>query len=103
MAPTSSIRKRWAPPAALPAWLAWIGGLGFSLMVGALADTVGYGPLFGLLGAFDLIGATLLILLIRGQSQEERAARQMQHHLSASHGVDTDVHAASSPLRAPGA
>ncbi|MEF9413500.1 MULTISPECIES: MFS transporter [Ralstonia solanacearum species complex] len=64
---------------------AWIGGLGFSLMVGALADTVGYGPLFGLLGAFDLIGATLLILLIRGQSQEERAARQMQHHLSASH------------------
>uniref|UniRef100_A0A809DW92 MFS transporter n=1 Tax=Ralstonia solanacearum TaxID=305 RepID=A0A809DW92_RALSL len=64
---------------------AWIGGLGFSLMVGALADTVGYGPLFGLLGAFDLIGATLLILLIRGQSQEERAARQMQHTLSASH------------------
>ncbi|QOK97189.1 MFS transporter [Ralstonia pseudosolanacearum] len=64
---------------------AWTGGLGFSLMVGALADTVGYGPLFGLLGAFDLIGATLLILLIRGQSQEERAARQMQHHLSASH------------------
>ncbi len=64
---------------------AWIGGLGFSLMVGALADTVGYGPLFGLLGAFDLIGATLLILLIRGQSQEERAARQMEHHLSASH------------------
>ncbi|AYB61072.1 MFS transporter [Ralstonia solanacearum] len=64
---------------------AWIGGLGFSLMVGALADTVGCGPLFGLLGAFDLIGATLLILLIRGQSQEERAARQMQHTLSASH------------------
>ncbi|WP_055326579.1 MFS transporter [Ralstonia solanacearum] len=64
---------------------AWIGGLGFSLMVGALADTVGYGPLFGLLGAFDLIGATLLILLIRGQSQEERAARRMQHTLSASH------------------
>ncbi|CBJ51676.1 MFS transporter [Ralstonia solanacearum] len=64
---------------------AWIGGLGFSLMVGALADTVGYGPLFGLLGAFDLIGATLLILLIRGQSQEERAARQTQHQLSASH------------------
>ncbi len=63
---------------------AWIGGLGFSLMVGALADTVGYGPLFGLLGAFDLIGATLLILLIRGQSQEERAARQMPHQLSAS-------------------
>jgi ACS family hexuronate transporter-like MFS transporter len=61
---------------------AWIGGLGFSLLVGALADKVGYGPLFGMLGAFDLIGAALLIVLIRGQSQEERAARQMK--LSAS-------------------
>ncbi|TKC82943.1 MFS transporter [Trinickia terrae] len=52
---------------------AWIGGLGFSLMVGALADTVGYGPLFACLGAFDLIGAALLIWLIRGQTRQERA------------------------------
>jgi MFS transporter, ACS family, aldohexuronate transporter len=34
---------------------AWIGGLGFSLLVGALADTIGYGPLFGMLGGFDLV------------------------------------------------
>jgi len=46
---------------------AWIGGLGFSLLVGQLADTLGYGPLFGLLGVFDLIGAAVLILLIRRQ------------------------------------
>lgn len=52
---------------------AWIGGLGFSLMVGALADTVGYGPLFACLGAFDLIGAAVLVWLIRGQSRQERA------------------------------
>jgi len=26
------------------------------LATGALADTLGYGPLFGLLGVFDLIG-----------------------------------------------
>ncbi|SAK80179.1 major facilitator transporter [Caballeronia hypogeia] len=45
---------------------AWIGGLGFSLMVGALADTVGFTPLFGALGAFDLIGAALLVVLMRG-------------------------------------
>lgn len=51
---------------------AWIGGLSFSLVVGALADTVGYGPLFACLGAFDLIGATLLVVLIRGQSKRER-------------------------------
>jgi MFS transporter, ACS family, hexuronate transporter len=59
---------------------AWIGGLSFSLTVGALADTVGYGPLFGLLGSFDLIGAVLLIWLIRGQSQEDRARQRMQQN-----------------------
>lgn len=52
---------------------AWIGGLGFSLVVGALADRVGYGPLFACLGVFDIVGATLLAVLIRGQSREERA------------------------------
>jgi ACS family hexuronate transporter-like MFS transporter len=52
---------------------AWIGGLSFSLVVGALADSVGYGPLFACLGAFDLIGAALLVLLIRGQSKRDRA------------------------------
>jgi MFS transporter, ACS family, hexuronate transporter len=51
---------------------AWIGGLGFSLMVGALADTIGYTPLFGALGAFDLIGATLLVILMRGVSRDGR-------------------------------
>ena len=45
---------------------AWIGGLGFSLVVGALADSIGYSPLFVALGAFDLIGAVLLVILMRG-------------------------------------
>jgi ACS family hexuronate transporter-like MFS transporter len=49
---------------------AWIGGLGFSLLVGALADSIGYKPLFAALGAFDLIGATLLVILMRGQTRE---------------------------------
>jgi ACS family hexuronate transporter-like MFS transporter len=47
---------------------AWIGGLGFSLLVGALADTIGYGPLFGMLGVFDIVGAVVLILLLRGRN-----------------------------------
>jgi MFS transporter, ACS family, hexuronate transporter len=63
---------------------AWIGGLSFSLIVGALADTVGYGPLFGLLGSFDLIGAALLIWLIRGQSQQDRLMRHAQQKTLAS-------------------
>lgn len=49
---------------------AWTGGLGFSLIVGALADKIGYGPLFGALGAFDLIGATLLVLLMRAPGSD---------------------------------
>jgi MFS transporter, ACS family, hexuronate transporter len=53
---------------------AWSGGFGFTLLVGALADKLGYGPLFGLLGVFDLIGAAALILLIRGDRADARVA-----------------------------
>lgn len=42
----------------------WIGGLLFSLLIGQLADTLGYAPLFGLLGAFDLLAAIILIVFI---------------------------------------
>jgi len=45
---------------------AWTGGLLFSLVVGALATTIGYGPLFASLAVFDLIGATIVIVLMRG-------------------------------------
>lgn len=45
----------------------WTGGLLFSLLVGALAERVGYGPLFACLGVFDLIGAAILIGFIRPQ------------------------------------
>ncbi len=38
----------------------WIGGLLFSLLIGQLADTVGYAPLFAVLAVFDLIGAAVL-------------------------------------------
>jgi ACS family hexuronate transporter-like MFS transporter len=42
----------------------WIGGLLFTLLVGQLADTIGFAPLFGALGAFDLIGAAILIVFV---------------------------------------
>ena len=48
---------------------AWTGGLLFSLVVGALATTIGYGPLFASLAVFDLIGATIVIVLMRGIKQ----------------------------------
>jgi ACS family hexuronate transporter-like MFS transporter len=57
---------------------AWIGGLGFSLLVGASADTIGYGPLFGMLGVFDIVGAVVLILLLRGRNYGEPPRTQSQ-------------------------
>jgi ACS family hexuronate transporter-like MFS transporter len=42
----------------------WTGGLLFSLTVGALADSIGYGPLFASLAVFDIIGAIVLASLI---------------------------------------
>jgi ACS family hexuronate transporter-like MFS transporter len=44
---------------------AWTGGLLFSLMVGALASTIGYNPLFVCLCVFDLIGAAVVWSLLR--------------------------------------
>jgi ACS family hexuronate transporter-like MFS transporter len=44
---------------------AWTGGLSFSLLVGALAETIGYTPLFACLTVFDLIGAAVAVTLLR--------------------------------------
>jgi len=44
---------------------AWIGGLMFSLVVGALAKSIGYEPLFVCLVFFDLAGALVLFGLLR--------------------------------------
>ena len=44
----------------------WTGGLMFSLLIGQVVQRTGYGPLFACLGAFDLLGAALLIGLMRG-------------------------------------
>jgi MFS transporter, ACS family, hexuronate transporter len=44
---------------------AWTGGLSLSLVVRALATTIGYGPLFACLTLFDIIGATVVIVLLR--------------------------------------
>lgn len=44
---------------------AWIGGMSFSLLIGALADTIGYNPLFAALAVFDFIGAAVLWTLLR--------------------------------------
>ncbi|HEX3363886.1 MFS transporter [Phenylobacterium sp.] len=52
----------------------WIGGLLFSLLVGALADTVGYAPLFRLLAVFDIAGAMILFAVLRPVRMDARSA-----------------------------
>jgi ACS family hexuronate transporter-like MFS transporter len=44
----------------------WAGGLMFSLLIGQVVYVTGYGPLFALLGVFDILGAVLLVVLLRG-------------------------------------
>jgi ACS family hexuronate transporter-like MFS transporter len=46
----------------------WTGGLLFSLLIGQVQHLTGYGPLFACLSLFDLIGAVVLILMMRGLS-----------------------------------
>jgi len=43
---------------------AWIASFLFTLLIGAVSDTVGFNPLFVAMGFFDLIGAMFLIGLI---------------------------------------
>jgi len=43
----------------------WTGGLSFTLLVGALVDTVGFSPLFALLAVFDIAAAIFLFVLMR--------------------------------------
>lgn len=44
----------------------WTGGLMFSLLIGQLVHITGYGPLFGALAVFDLIGVAVLFVMLRG-------------------------------------
>jgi ACS family hexuronate transporter-like MFS transporter len=50
----------------------WSGGLVFSLLIGQVVKTTGFGPLFACLGVFDLIGATALMILLRGLAPFEQ-------------------------------
>ncbi len=47
--------------------VAWIGGLGFTFLIGQSADAYGYDPLFVALAALDLVGAVVLWSLLRAK------------------------------------
>jgi ACS family hexuronate transporter-like MFS transporter len=52
----------------------WSGGLVFSLIIGQVVRSTGFGPLFACLGVFDLIGAVTLWILLRGVAPVEEVA-----------------------------
>jgi len=48
---------------------AWIGGLGFTFLIGQSADAYGYDPLFIALAGLDLVGAVVLWVLLRSPKE----------------------------------
>ena len=51
---------------------AWTGGLAFSLVVGALAHSVGFSALFACLSVFDILAAIVAIALLRDFTEHKR-------------------------------
>jgi len=49
---------------------AWIASFIFSLIIGAFSQTIGFGPLFVVMGFLDLIGAIFLVSLVWEKSQK---------------------------------
>jgi ACS family hexuronate transporter-like MFS transporter len=59
---------------------AWTGGLAFSLVVGALAHSVGFSALFACLSVFDIIAAIVAIVLLRDFSNVVVPRNQLMEH-----------------------
>lgn len=50
---------------------AWTASTLFALVVGALADTIGFSPLFAALAVFDLLGALVIWTVLQNRTAEE--------------------------------
>lgn len=57
---------------------AWSASTMFALVVGALADTLGFSPLFMVLACFDLLAATAVWMILRDPERRPRAALASQ-------------------------
>src|SRR5476649_2167412 len=57
---------------------AWTASTMFALVVGALADTLGFSPLFAALSVFDLIGAVVIWTVLQNRSAVEPVAQPLQ-------------------------
>jgi ACS family hexuronate transporter-like MFS transporter len=59
---------------------AWTGGLAFSLVVGALAHSVGFNALFACLSVFDILAAIVAIALLRDFGAAMAPQNQLLEH-----------------------
>lgn len=57
---------------------AWTASTLFALVVGALADTLGFSPLFAALSVFDLLGAIVIWTVLQNRSAVEPDAQSLQ-------------------------
>ncbi|WP_034916873.1 MFS transporter [Erwinia sp. 9145] len=57
---------------------AWMASTMFALVVGALADTLGFSPLFAALAVFDLMGAVIIWTVLQNRSAIEPAPAQIK-------------------------
>lgn len=55
---------------------AWTASTMFALVVGALADTLGFSPLFAALAVFDLLGAVVIWTVLKNKPAAELAQEQ---------------------------
>ncbi|EMJ5880628.1 MFS transporter [Enterobacter cloacae subsp. cloacae] len=56
---------------------AWTASTLFALVVGALADTIGFSPLFAVLAIFDLMGAVVIWTVLKSKSADELAKESL--------------------------
>jgi ACS family hexuronate transporter-like MFS transporter len=57
---------------------AWMASTMFALVVGALADTIGFSPLFAALSVFDLMGAVIIWTVLQNRSAVTPASPPLQ-------------------------
>lgn len=65
---------------------AWMASTLFALVVGALADTLGFSPLFAALAVFDLLGAVIIWTVLQNRPAATIAERQVAPHPVKQHG-----------------
>lgn len=64
---------------------AWLASTMFALVVGALADTLGFGPLFAVLAALDVLGAIAIWTILQNRSANDVTAAQAELQAAQQH------------------